>query len=747
MTDDYAGMQQQSLHRGHSHPSQASHMLAYSSRNRGAVELPPTHASMHSGNSNNPYRKTPMEYYFSVGGKDRSRTMGMGFGTSFGYTNMDGHISHQYRPTGSGSTPPVGLMSPYPADYGSTAGGGAGAGAFSPSHQYNMAQNPAMQSVPSSQMQNRQHGQTFPSVHQQHRNYPQSGHRMATQYPQYSPQGGGSTGSSGMYSPPPQRYLDGAATTGFDPKINSSPSVNAASNSGSVASNNVVQMENVQQSYHASNYAGYSLQAHSLHKQATLQHRSSQHNLGVGYDNSLKMQHQGSSSGTVYAKHQQPSNSSIPQTSSLELAKSPMPPNAQQTQMNQNFSPISNPSPAASAVHSPSCSSSPSPLMGVSEAHGNPSGHGPSHPPVSNPRSNHGHARLLQNIPQLSPTPNSNSSISSCGSNGSLKAQSMTAVGGNVPQAARNKMGLGAGIGQQDESPSLYSSHNKMPDSSLNSLNALSSQVANLPHTVQHMMLTDTVLSQKRGKDEQLPTSHPRSRNASATSTTSTMKDVGLGIEGGPEEEPFLQEEHGRLRQMSGASSGSEPNCNPPARQSQPQANNGTCAKEANESESKIMEAVVKQHSPPSSCSLPNSISEHEPGYNENGVSLKKNAISKNEIMKNATDDMEKKQKQGNQNVDIKTQNSQDKESKLQTVSRLQNNEREEKHTFEEQQSASNVGVIVSARSEASLNEKNKQMQESTEEKQLHSRESSNHNGICSRADSEERTGAHSWSR
>ncbi|XP_020782748.1 transcription factor 20 isoform X2 [Boleophthalmus pectinirostris] len=729
MTDDYAGMQQQSLHRGHPHPGQASHMLAYSSRNRGAVELPPAHASMHSGNSNNPYRKAPMEYYFSVGGKDRSRTMGMGFGTSFGYPNMDGHIPHQYRPTGSGSTPPVGLMSPYPVDYGAATGTGGGAGgAFSPSHQYNMAQNPAMQSVPSSQMQHRQHGQTFPSVHQQHRNYPQSGHRMTPQYPQYSPQGGGSTGSSGMYSPPPQRYLDGAATTGFDPKINSSPSVTAASNSGSVASNNVGPMENVQQSYHASNYAGYSPQTHSLHKQATLQHRSSQHNLGVGYDNSLKMQHQGSSSGTVYAKHQQASNPSIPQTTSLELAKSPMPPNAQQTQMNQNFSPISNPSPAASAVHSPSCSSSPSPLMGVSEAHG-PSGHVPSHPPISNPRSNHGHARLLQTIPQLSPTPNSNSSISSCGSSGSHKAHSRTAVGCNVPPAARNKMGLGGGIGQQDENSAVYSSsHNKMQDSSLNSLNALSSQVANLPNTVQHMILTDTVLSQKRGKDELLAPSQPRSRNASATSSTSTIKDGGVGVEVGPEEEQFSDEEHGRRRQMSGASSGSETS-HPPASQSQQQTSNAPQAKEAGEVESKIGETGPKPHSPPSSisCSLPNSISEHPSGYNENGVSLKKNSIIKNEIMKNAADGVEKKQKLSGQNVDIKTQNSQVKESKPHAASRLQDNEREEKHTLEEQQSASSVGVIVSARSEASLNEKNKP--ESTEEKQPRSRDSSSHNG------------------
>lgn len=728
ITDDYAGMQQQSLHRGHPHPGQASHMLAYSSRNRGAVELP-AHSNMHSGNSNNPYRKDPMDYYFSMGGKDRNRRVGMGFGASFGYPNMDGQIPQQYRPAGSGSTPSVGLMSPYPVDYGSTAGTGGGAGAFSPSHQYNMAQNPAMQSVPSSQMQHRQHGQAFPSVHQQHRNYPQSGHRMTPQYPQYSPQGGGSTGSSGMYSPPPQRYLDGAAAAGFDPKVNSSPTVNAASNSvpGSVPANNVGPMENVQQSYHASNYAGYSPQTHVLHKQATLQQRSSQHNLGVGYDNSLKMQHQGSSSVAVFAKHQQPPNPNIPQTTSLELAKSPMPPNAQQPQINQNFSPISNPSPAASAVHSPSCSSSPSPLMGVSEAHGNPSGHGPSHPPISNPRSNHGHARLLQTIPQLSPTPNSNSSISSCGSSGSHKAHSMIAVGGSgIPPPTRNKMGLGAGIGREE---SYSSPHNKMQDTSLNSLNALSSQVANLPNTVQHMILTDTVLSQKRGKDEQLAASQPRSRNASATSSTSTVKDGGVGGEIGPDEEQFSEEEHGRVRQMSGASSGSEPSCNPPTSQSQQRAQQGDPqAKEAADPDSKVSSATgPKPHSPPSSNCIP----EHESAYNENGVSIKKNVNIKKEIIKHTTDGaFEKREKLSVQNVDVRTPNGQDKENKLHSASRLQNNEREEKHTSEEQQSASSVGVIVSARSEASLNEKSKQMQEGTEEKQSHSRESSHsHNG------------------
>ncbi|XP_060946521.1 transcription factor 20 isoform X2 [Limanda limanda] len=801
MTDDYAGMQQQSLLRGHHHPSQASHMLAYSARNRAAVEQPPTQGNIHSGNSTNPYRKDAMDYYFSIGGKERQRRGGIGYGAGFGYPNIDGHIPHQYRHAGSGSAPSPGLMSPYPVDYGSSAGsgGGAGAGAFSPTHQYNMSQNPAMQSVSVSQMQHRQHGQTFPAVHhgQQHRSYPLSGHRMTPQYAHYSPQSGASTGSSGMYSPPPQRYLDGAASSGFDPKVNSSPSVNSTSNSvsSSVAANNVGPMENVQQSYHASSYPGYSPQTHSLHKQSTLQHRNSQHNLGVGYDNSLKMQHQGLSPGSVYAK--QPSNPSIPQAASQEIAKSPMHPNAQQTQINQNFSPISNPSPAASAVHSPSCSSSPSPLMGVSEAHGNPSGHGPSHPPPSNPRSSHGHGRLLQTMPQLSPTPNSNSSISSCGSSGSHKAHSMSSVAG------RNKTGLGAGIGSREDASSVYSSSllDKMQDAGLNSLNALSSQVANLPNTVQHMLLTDTVLSHKKkevGPMQQalhsMPHSHPRSRNASAASSTSTVKDGsadGASLDAGADEdsslmsvggssgtkvereEQFSEGEHGRVRQMSGASSGSETTGYhpPPQNQIQPQsvqtANAKTVSdsltKEQRVSELKANEARVPSlssspsfgcqssetgpisHStPPVSSSLsssipppqPNCVSEPVLTYNDNRGGRKKTTGVKNEVIKNESEGVVEKAERGSsqmqRDVEVNTQNGQDKENKLHTASRLHNSEREEKHTSEEQQSASGVGVIVSARSEGSHTEKNKHPQDNCgEEKQSHSylRESSSHNG------------------
>nr|XP_046270316.1 transcription factor 20 [Scatophagus argus]XP_046270317.1 transcription factor 20 [Scatophagus argus] len=811
MTDDYVGMQQQSLHRGHHHPTQASHMLAYSARNRSSVEPPPTQGTIHSGNTSTPYRKDVMDYYFSMGGKERHRRGGMGYGAGFGYPNIDGHIPHQYRHAGSGSAPSSGLMSPYPVDYGSSAGsgGGAGAGAFSPSHQYNMSQNPAMQSVSVSQMQHRQHGQTFPAVHhgQQHRSYPHSGHRMTPQYPHYSPQGGASTGSSGMYSPPPQRYLDGAASTGFDPKVNSSPSVNSSSNSVSstAAANNVGPMENVQQSYHPSNYPGYSPQTHSLHKQATLQHRNSQHNLGVGYDNSLKMQHQGPSPGSVYAKHHQASNPNIPQAASQEIAKSPMHPNAQQAQINQNFSPISNPSPAASAVHSPSCSSSPSPLMGVSDAHGNPSGHGPSHPPTSNPRSSHGQGRLLQTMPQLSPTPNSNGSISSCGSSGSHKAHSMSAVGGNnLPPTSRNKMGLVTGIGPREESSSVYSSpHDKMQDAGLNSLNALSSQVANLPNTVQHMLLTDTVLSQKKGKDggqmqqatHGVPSSQPRSRNASAASSTSTVKDgsaAGIGdgasLDAGADEdsslmsvggssgtkaereEQFSEGEHGRMRQMSGASSGSEPASYQPPPQTQTQTGQASNvktvisdspAKEAASSQTKTVETHIPSSSssspsfacqtseagpashstPPVSSSTsssippsqPNSVSEPGLAYNDHRGGHRKTTEIKNEVVKKENEGaVEKGSSQIQRDGEVNTQNGQEKENRLVTASRLHNNEREEKHTSEEQQSASTVGVIVSARSEGSHTEKSKDPQDNCiEEKQSHSygRESSSHNG------------------
>ncbi|XP_068606465.1 transcription factor 20 [Brachionichthys hirsutus] len=795
MTDDYSAIQQQSLHRGPHHPPPASHMLAYSARNRGAVEPALTQAGIHGGNTNNPFRKDVMDYYFSMGGKDRHRRGGMGYGTGFGYPNIDGHIPHQYRHAGSGSAPSSALMSPYPVDYGSSVSSGGGAGAFSPSHQYSMSQNPAMQSLPGSQMQHRQHGQAFSAVHhgQPHRSYTHSGHRMTPQYSHYSPQGGASTGSSGMYSPPPQRYLDGVATTGFDPKVNTPPSVNSGSNcvSGSVAANNVGPMENVQQTYHASSYPGYPPQTHSLHKQATLQHRNSQHNLGGGYDNSLKMQHQGSSAASLYVKHHQASNSSLPQAASQEMAKSPLHPNAQQAQVNQNFSPISNPSPAASAVHSPSCCSSPSPLMSVSEEHGNPSAHGPPHPPVSNSRSSHGQTRLLQIMPQLSPTPNSNGSNSSCGSGGSHKAQSMSVVGGSgLPPKGRKKIGLVTGIRSREEGSSVYScSPRDKMDAGLNSLNALSSQVANLPNTVQHMLLTDTVLSQKKGKDggqatHGVPPSQPRSRNASAASSTSTVKDgsaVGMGegasLDPGADEdsslmsvggssgtkterdEQYSEGEHDRVRQMSGASSGSESTAYRPLSRTPTQTGHVKTAtadsppkeKVASESSSSsppsfgghLSEMGPTSHLTPPVSSPPPATSSRvpppqlncvpDPGLtcNDHRGGRRKAAEMKQEVIKKeskgTTEKTEKGGSQTQRDGGVDTQNGQDKENRLHAASRLYNSEREEKNSSEQQQTSSGVGVIVSARSEGSKHPPDN----CTDEKQSHAflKESSSHNG------------------
>ncbi|KAM3863440.1 transcription factor 20 [Diretmus argenteus] len=811
LTDDYAGMQQQSLHRGHHHPSQAGHMLAYGARNRGAGDPQPTQGNIHSGNSSNPYRKEAMDYYFSMGGKDRHRRGAMGYGAGFGFPNIDGHIPHQYRHAGSASASSA-MISPFPVDYGSTAGsgGGGGAGAFSPSHQYNMSQNAAMQSVAGSQMQHRQHGQNYQALHhgQQHRSYPHAGHRMTPQYPHYSPQGGASTGSSGMYSPPPQRYHDGSGSTGFDPKVNSSPNVNSNSNSvsSSAAANNVGAMENVQQSYHASSYPAYSPQTLSLHKQVTLQHRNSQHNLGVGYDNSLKMQHQGPSPGSVYAKHLHASNPNIPHAASQEIAKSPMHSNAQQTQINQNFSPISNPSPAASAVQSPSCSSSPSPLMGVPEAHGNPSGHAPSHPPPPNPRSSHSHGRLLQTMPQLSPTPNSNSSISSCGSSGSHKAQGMSAVPGAGHSSSRSRMGPGIGMGSREEGSSVYPSSplDKMQDAGLNSLNALTSQVANLPNTVQHMLLTDTVLSQKKGKDggqlqqvtHAMTPSQPRSRNASAASSTSTVREgsaagVGDGVtlEAGADddssvmsergasgakverEEQFSEGEHGRVRQMSGASSGSEPTgyYPPPQSQNQPQSGQApyvktitsdSTTKQPSVSETKVSEAHIplsssspsfgsqssepgqNSHSTAPVSSNPSSASSSAPRpqgstlskpENDNRYGPKKTTEIKNEGIKHESEGVVERREKVHEDCEVNTQHDgQNKENRSHSISRLHNNEREGKQISEEQQNAGSVGVIVSTRSEGNHSEKSKHPPDNCiEEKHSHSyfRESSSHNG------------------
>lgn len=556
--DDYAAMQQsqsilqshgQHQHlRGQQHPVQVPHMHGYGSR-RGAGEIPQA-----TGSSSNSYRKESMDYYFSVSGRDRNRRGVGGFGAGFGYSNMEYQFRHI-----SGSGPSSGMMSPYPMDYSASAatssGSGncnsSGSGSFSPTQQFTMAQNASMQQVSGAEMHQRQHSQKYPS-HQglHHRVYPLSGHRIPSHFGHYPPLNV-PTASVGMYNSPPHRYEMSGGN--MDSKINSPTHSNPNTTPGSAASNNSGHQENAGQSYPSSNHPPYSPQSHSVPKHAT--HRTPQHNLGAAYDAPLKMQH--APPGLAHPKNHQSSVSlspAAPHHASQDISKSPMQSQNQQSQMNQNFSPISNPSPVPSAAHSPSCSSSSSPLMSVSEGLGSSTS---LHSSLLNPRSSHTHIRAQHTMPQLSPTPSSNSSVSSCGS----------IVSSAVNQ---NRMGVGLRGGQREEtSSSLYPQDKLSQDSGMNSLNALTSQVANLPNTVQHTMLTDTVLSQKKRKDsthqphmQQTVSNQQKLGNASAAGQ-STNEESGDVLASEPEETSKNHSDHPepeKMRQPDGFSTESKLN-------------------------------------------------------------------------------------------------------------------------------------------------------------------------------------------
>ncbi|KAM5148448.1 transcription factor 20 isoform 2-T2 [Mantella aurantiaca] len=177
-------------------------------------------------------------------------------------------------------------------------------------------------------------------------------------------------------------------------------------------------------------------------------------------------------------------------------------------QFQQNFSPISNPSPAASVVQSPGCSSTPSPLMTSGE----------------NLQCSQGSAqhssrnRVLPMMPQLSPN---------------------TQIG--------NYKGFGV-EGHPDK---------RLTDPGLSSLSALSSQVANLPNTVQHMLLSDALAPNKKGSKRT-----SRKTDSCANSETSSQAEEQL-------KSPMTESLDGsctssvgdpgeRVRQLSGQSTSSE---------------------------------------------------------------------------------------------------------------------------------------------------------------------------------------------
>lgn len=556
--EDYAAMQQsQSVlqshgphpHlRGQQHPGQASHIHGYGSR-RGAGEIPQA-----TGSSSNSYRKDSMDYYFSMSGRERNRrgAGGGGFGAGFGYSN----IEYQYRHV-SGSGPSSGMMSPYPMDYSTSAAasGGSGtcnssgSGSFSPTQQFSMAQNASMQQGSGSEMHQRQ--QKYPShqgLHQSHRVYPISGHRIPSHFGHY-PSLNVPTASVGMYTSPPQRY---EMNSGNMDKINSPTHSNPNTTPGSASSNNSGHQENAGQSHPSSNHPPYSPHSHSVPKLGS--RRTPQHNLGAIYDVPLKVQHAHHS--LTHPKNHQSSVSlspAAPQHASQDISKSPMQSQNQRTQMNQNFSPISNPSPVPSAVHSPSCSSSSSPLLGVSEGLGSSAS---LHSSLINPRNSHSHVRAQHSMSQLSPTPSSNSSVSSCGSI-------------VISVVNQNRMGVGLRGGQREEtSATLYPQDKLSQDSGLNSLNALTSQVANLPNTVQNTMLTNTVLSQKKRKDgthqphlQQTVSNQQKQRNAGAAGRR-TNEESGDVLASEPEEaskDHSDHPKHEKIRHFDGFNSEPKP--------------------------------------------------------------------------------------------------------------------------------------------------------------------------------------------
>ncbi|XP_039191544.1 transcription factor 20 isoform X1 [Crotalus tigris] len=185
-------------------------------------------------------------------------------------------------------------------------------------------------------------------------------------------------------------------------------------------------------------------------------------------------------------------------------------------QFHQNFSPISNPSPAASVVQSPSCSSTPSPLM--------PSGEnlqcGQSNIPVASRN------RILQMMPQLSPTPSM------------------------MPSPSAQSAGFkGFGLeGLQEK---------RLTDPGLSSLSALSSQVANLPNTVQHMLLSDALVPQKKSSKKSSKKTESCTNSEGSSQAEEQLKSpLAESIDGGCSSSSEDQGE--RVRQLSGQSTSSD---------------------------------------------------------------------------------------------------------------------------------------------------------------------------------------------
>ncbi|XP_051899186.1 transcription factor 20 isoform X2 [Pristis pectinata] len=202
-------------------------------------------------------------------------------------------------------------------------------------------------------------------------------------------------------------------------------------------------------------------------------------------------------------------------------AKSPMP-------FHQNFSPGSNTSPATPVAQSPSCSSTPSPLLVGGDSL------------QCGPGSMGMRSRILQQMPQPSPTP--------AGLMPSPSSQSGTYEG----------FGLEGG------------GEKRASDLGLSSLTALSSQVANIPNTVQHLLISDSLaLHRRQARRSGKRTGAPGELPGLEEQLKSPQAD---SLDGGCSSS---SEDHAeRVRQLSGQSG-----CSEQAFKSRnPEALNATCS-------------------------------------------------------------------------------------------------------------------------------------------------------------------------
>ncbi|XP_078093670.1 transcription factor 20 [Mustelus asterias] len=188
-------------------------------------------------------------------------------------------------------------------------------------------------------------------------------------------------------------------------------------------------------------------------------------------------------------------------------AKSPMP-------FHQNFSPSSNPSPATPVAQSPSCSSTPSPLMVSSES----LQCGPGAMGMRN--------RVLQLMPQPSPTPTG----------------LMPSPGSQA--GAYESFGLEAGP------------EKRASDLGQSSLTALSSQVANIPNRVQHLLISDTLALHRRQARRSHKRAAPGGPNEHLGLEEQLKSPQAESLDGGCSSS---SEDHAeRVRQLSGQSGCSE---------------------------------------------------------------------------------------------------------------------------------------------------------------------------------------------